>query len=286
MIPAAILTLYLAQQDAASLSAQAAAAMRAQQYAEAVRVYRTLTTQDASNPAWRLNLGMALFYAGDYANAAIELLEYTRVRPEPGAGHLFLGVSRLKLQQPCEAIEPLETALRWPERPQSRWTELADAYQSCKRWEPAAKAYAEAAKAGPAADQPALLRQSAHCWRIAHRYDMAKPLFAALEPHYGGKAEFQFEYGDTLMRLDGAAAGLPWLQKSAATDPSLLPARSALGRALLELDRPADAIPHLEAAAKAEPALLLPLSRAYRALGRSAEAARAEAEYKKRMSAP
>ena len=279
---AALLAFFIAQ-DPAALSADGAAAMRAQNYPEAIRVYRTLTVQDAANPMWRLDLGMALFYAGDHASAASELTEFIRVRPQPGAGHLFLGVSRLKLQQPCEAIAPLEVALRWPQRPQSRWTELADAYQGCKRWEPAAKAYAEAVKADPS--DPRLVRQSAHCWRLARRYDLAKPLFASLEQHYAGNAEFQFEYGDTLMRLDGAAAGLPWLMKSVATDPSLMPARSALGRALLELDRPAEAAPHLETAAKIDPALLLPLSRAYRALGRATEAAQAEADYRRRISA-
>lgn len=264
-------------------AAEGAAAMRARKYADAVRAYRTLVEQDASNPQWRLQLGMALFYAEDYSKAAGELTEFIRVKPEPGAAHLFLGVSRLKLQQPCEAIAPLEAALRWPQRPQSRWVELADAYQGCKRWEPAARAYMEAAKADPGNSR--IMRQAAHCWRIARRYDLAKPLFVSLEASWASNAEFEFEYGDTLMRLDGAEAGLPWLQKAVRTDPVLLPAQSALGRALLELGRPAEAMPHLEIAAKEEAAALLPLSRAYRALGRANEAAQAEAEYKRRITA-
>ena len=273
----------LIAQDPATLSAEAASAMRGQNYADAVRVYRSLILKDAGNPMWHLNLGMALFYAGDHTAAATELADFIRLHPEPGAGHLFLGVSRLKLEQPCEAIAPLETALRWPKRPQSRWTELADAYQGCKRWEQAAKAYAEAAKQDPANHR--VVRQCAHCWRLARRYDLAKPLFVSLAGQYAGNAEFQFEYGDTLMRLDGAAAGLLWLTRSVASDPLLMPAQSALGRALFELDRPADAVTHLEAAAKTDPALLLPLSRAYRAVNRSAEAAHAEAEYRRLLRA-
>ena len=264
-------------------SAEGLAAMRARKYEDAVRVYRSLVLKDPSNATLRLNLGMSLFYAGDFSAAASELADFIRIKPQPGAGHLFLGVSRLKLEQPCDAIAPLETALRWPQRPQSRWTELADAYQGCKRWEPAARAYAEAARADP--KDRRLVRQSAHCWRLAHRYDLAKPLFASLEGHYEGNPEFQFEYGDTLMRLDGAAAGLPWLTKSVVSDPALAPAQSALGRALLELDRPLDAAPHLESAARTDPSLLLPLSRAYRALGRTADAARAEAGYKAHAAA-
>lgn len=277
-----LLLLFLSQ-DIAGLSAEGAAAMRAKQYTAAVRAYEKLITQDAANPMWRLNLGMAHFYAADPASAARALEEFLRVKPQPGPAHLFLGVARLKLQQPCEAIAPLEAALQWPQRPQSRWMELADAYQGCKRWELAAKAYSEAAKLDP--KEIRLTRQSAHCWRMARRYELAKPIFASLASQYENNAEFQFEYGDTLMRLEGAEAGLPWLEKSVAVDATLLPAQAALGRALLELGRPADAVSHLALAAQADAAVLLPLSRAYRALGRTADAARAEADYKTRIAA-
>ncbi len=271
-------------QDVATLSAEGAAAMRAKQYPAAARTYQALVTQDAANPMWRINLGMALFYSSDHAGSARALEDFIRIKPQPGPAHLFLGVARLNLKQPCEAIGPLEAALQWPERPQSRWAELADAYQGCKRWEPAAKAYSEAAKLGPT--EIRLARQSAHCWRMARRYELAKPVFAAIASNYESNAEFQFEYGDTLVRLEGAEAGLPWLEKSVAADATLLPAQAALGRALMELNRPADAAPHLELAAKTYPALLLPLSRAYRALGRTQEATRAEADYKSRIPMP
>lgn len=251
------------------------AAMLAKDYPRAVRIYGALAERD---PVWLLNLGMAHFYAESYADAAKALEGFVRVKPAPGAAHLFLGVSRLKLQQPCEAIAPLEAALRWPERPQSRWMELADAYQGCKRWESAAKAYEQIA------GEPRARRQAAHCWRMARRYDLAKPLFEALQKQYAGNAEFEFEYGDTLMRLDGAEAGLPWLQKAVASDGKLLPAIGALGRALLELGRAAEAIPYLETASREDPAALLALGRAYRKTGRNEDAARAEASYRLRMN--
>lgn len=279
-----LFTLLVLAQDLAGLSSEGATAMRAKQYPAAARAYQQLVEKDATNPMWRLNLGMALFYAADHSGAARALEDFIRVKPQPGPAHLFLGVARLNLQQPCEAIAPLEAALQWPQRPQSRWTELADAYQGCKRWELAATAYAEAAKLAPAATR--LTRQSAHCWRMARRYEFAKPIFASLDNTYTANAEFNFEYGDTLVRLEGAEAGLPWLEKSVAIDATLLPAQAALGRALMELNRPAEAAPHLELATKADPALLLPLSRAYRALGRNAEAARAEADYKSRAVMP
>jgi predicted Zn-dependent protease len=284
MTPLLLPLLYLTAQSLSSLSAEGAAAMRAKEYADAARIYQTLVARDAGSPMWKLNLGMALFYAEQHQNAAKALEDFLRAKPEPGPGHLFLGVSRLKLQQPCEAIAPLEAALLWPQRPQSRWTELADAYQGCKRWEPAARAYAEAAKLDPKDFR--LTRQSAHCWRMARQYETAKPLFASLEKQYGENAEFQFEFGDTLMRIEGAQGGIAWLEKSVAKDPALVPARGALGRALLELGRSAEAIPHLEIASKTDAAALLPLSRAYRAVGRIEDAATAEAVYKSRIAPP
>ncbi len=198
--------------------------------------------------------------------------------------HFVLGLSLLKLRQPCEAIAPLESALKWPARPASTLVELGDANQGCECWEPAAKAHAEAART--AADPPRLLRESAHCWWMARRYDAAKPLFAALmRSRYSAAADVLYEYGDTLARLEGAASGVPLLEKAVAADPRLVAAHGALGRGLMELGRAAEAVPHLESAATVDAALLLPLSRAYRALNRPADAARAEAEYKTRSAA-
>lgn len=270
---------FILMQDAGTRQEQASAAMREKRYAEAVRIYREMARE---NPAWRLNLGMALVYAEQHREAAEELAAVIARDPKPGAAHVFLGVARLKLNQPCEAIAPLETSLQWAERPVTRWKELADAYQGCRRWPDAARAYQEAAKTNR--DEAwRLERQAAHCWRMAHRYDLARQLFASLDARYAGNAEFEFEYGDTLARLDGAAAGLARLERAVRKDAALTPARGALGRALLELSRPAEAIPHLEAASASDAAALVALGRAYRAVGRVSDASRVEAEYRQRI---
>ena len=104
-----------------------------------------------------------------------------------------------------------------------------------------------------------------------------------MESRFAGDAEFLYEFGDTLARLRGAEAGLPYLEKAVKADPQLAPAHGALGRALLELHRAEESIPHLEAAVDTDAVLLLPLSRAYKATGRLQDAARAEAEYRKSL---
>lgn len=267
-------------QDLAVLSSQASQAMREKRFADAAQIYRRIAVQDPANPMWRFNLGLALSSGGEYQAALAELNVFLKARPEPGPGHLLVGLAKLKIDQPCEAIEPLEKARQW-QASAMVLTELGDANQGCQRWEAAAGAYQAAAKVAP--KDTRLARQAAHCWWMARQYDKARPLFASVADGFAEDAEFQYEFGDTLMRVQGAAAGLPRLERAVAAAPGLLAARGALGRALMELKRPADAIPHLEAAAPQDPALLMPLSQAYKAAGRAEDAARALTEYKQRV---
>jgi predicted Zn-dependent protease len=119
---------------------------------------------------------------------------------------------------------------------------------------------------------------------MARRYDKAKPAYASAAALFEKDGEYQYEFGDTLARLEGAQAGLSRLERAHALLPGLVAAQGALGRALAELKRYGEAVPHLEAAAIEDATLLLPLSRAYRGVGRLDDAARAEAEYKKRLT--
>jgi predicted Zn-dependent protease len=148
---------------------------------------------------------------------------------------------------------------------------LAADYVQAKRW----------ADAAPLLEKQRKFRDAAHAWWQGRQYDKARPLYERLEQDFADNPEFNFEYGDLLQRVDGAEAALPYLEKA----QSLLPARAALGKAYVELSRWAEAIPHLEAATSADPDLLLPLSRAYKETGRAADAARAEADYRRRLGA-
>jgi len=259
---------------AQDLAPQGAAAMREGRFEDAEGIYRKMLKQTPNNPKVRLNLGLALYSAGKYAQAIPELGAYLKAEPQPGPVYLVTGTAHLKLRRFCDASAPLEKARVWQASPQVS-TELGDAYQGCKRYEEAAKAYL-------AANQP---RAAARAFWQARAYAEAKPLYDSLASSNAADAEFLYEFGDTLARLDGAAAGIPHLERSLQIAPALIPARGALGRALLEVGRAAESIPHLSAAAPADVTLLLPLSRAYKATGRLEEAARVEAEYKKKVSA-
>jgi len=262
----------LLAQSPQALSQEGAAAMRAGRFAEAERAYRALRQADAANAMWRMNLGLALHSQAKFAEAAAELDAFVKARPAPGPAHLLLGTARLKLKQGCDAVPPLEKARVW--NPAMAAVELADAYFGCGQFLKAAQAY----EALPQRT-PAVTRQAAHCYWRARDYAQAKRLFA-LAP--GDDPAFQYEYGDTLVRAEGAAAGLPWLEKAVRANPELVEARGELGKALLAVGRAEEAIGHLEKAAERDTALLLPLSNALRRVGRTEEAGRALARYKAR----
>jgi tetratricopeptide (TPR) repeat protein len=274
----------LAAEDTAELSRQAAAAMRAQKFAEAETRYRKLAELEPANPMWRMNLGLALYSAGRYAHAVAEFEAFLKAKPEPGPVHLLLGTSLLKLSRPCPAIAMLEKAVQWNKDRSS--LELADAYYGCKRFERAARTYEAAARTATAgaASNRAISRQAAHCYWQARLYPDARRIFQTLEPEFANEPEFQYEFGDTLARMDGPEAGLPYLEKAVAAKPALIAARGELGKALLATGDAAGAIPHLEAAARNDATLLLPLSRAYRGAGREADAERTQKEYRQRVN--
>ncbi|MFN7923355.1 MAG: tetratricopeptide repeat protein [Bryobacteraceae bacterium] len=264
-------------QDGAALSQQAMTAMRESRFADAEHLYRELVRLNPNEPRLRMNLALALHSERKYREAIPEFERVLKANPQPGPAHFLLGVSRLKLDQYCDAIAPLEKAKQWQPSAQVL-TELGDAYSGCKRYLPAARVYAQAAAVAP--DGSKLTRAAARAFWQAREYGEAKPLFVKAEPQYAGDAEFLFEYGDTLARLEGGEAGLAYLEKAVSAGPSLLPARGALGRVLMELGRAEQSIPHLEAAVGLDATLLMPLSRAYRAVGRAEEAAKAEARYR------
>jgi predicted Zn-dependent protease len=268
-------TMTLWAQDPLQLGARA---MREGHFDEAERIYRQLLKDSPDDPRLHLNLGLSLHSAKKYREALPELRRYLKANPEPGAIHLLLGVAQLKLKQPCDAISALESARKWKATAEVL-VELGDAYSGCKRWPNAARTYHALAKMQPA-EKYAWAAARAY-WQ-AREYAQAKPLYADLEAALESNPRFQFEYGDTLARSEGAEAGLPYLEKAARAEPSLMAARGALGRALLELKRAAEAVPHLEVAARDDPTLLLPLSRAYRATGRVEDAVRTEAEYRQK----
>ncbi|HYZ83232.1 MAG TPA: tetratricopeptide repeat protein [Bryobacteraceae bacterium] len=276
-----LLVIALFAQIVTTLSQDGAKAMREQRFADAEKVYRELVKREPANPLWHMNLGLALHSAGRYAEALPEFTTFLKAKPAPGPIHLVAALAQLKLNKPCEAVPLLEKARQW--NAEKTLVELGDAYAGCGQREPAAQAY-EAALSTPAKSKE-IARHAAHNYWLARSYGKARPLFASVASDYARDPDFLYEYGDTLVREQGPEAGIPPLLKAYEYAPDRLPARAELGKALLAVDRAAEAIPHLEAAAPQDSTLLLPLSRAYKAVGRTADAAKAQEEYRKKVGA-
>lgn len=267
----------LLAESIASLSESGARAMREQRFADAATAYRSLQKQDPANPMWRMNLGLVLHSSGEYEAALAEFDAFLKAKPAPGPIHYMAGVARLKLRHSCEAIPALEKARVW--NADRSLVDLADAYQGCRVFEQAGRAY-EAAFKRKLGDSR-LARQAAHAYWQARMYDEVIRMLRPLERDFASDPDFNFEYGDSLLRTAGSAQGLSYLLRAANAAPDRLAARAEAGKALLAANRAEEAIPHLEAASRVDIALLLPLSRAYRMVGRAADADRAQADYRR-----
>ena len=246
---------------AQDFSQKGAEAMRAGRFAEAEQIYRQLVQQFPSDAGWHANLGLALHSQGKYKEAAEALENSLKLRPSAGISAV-LGIDYLKLGDACRAIAPLEKT--------DRLDALADANAACKRYRTAAQLYEKLSKP----------RLAGHAYWLARDYKDARRVFASIATPYRDEAEFNYEYGDTLLRSEGSEAAIPLLERAT----TLIEGRAALGKAYVEAGRFKEAIPHLEAAINADPDLLLPLSRAYKATGRAADADRVLSEYRKRQA--
>jgi len=261
---------------------QGARALREGRFTDAERIYRGLVKQHPEDPNLRMNLGLTLYSAGRYQEAIQELNRYLKAHPKPGPVHLVVGTAQLKLGKACDAAVVLERARQWQASARVL-VELGDAQSGCKRFAEAGESYRAASKLDANGGKTA--RAAGRAFWQARMYSEAKDLLSQVEGAYGTDPEVLYELGDTLVRLDGAEAGVERLRRAVQLEPRLTAAHGALGRALLDLGKAAEAVPHLERAAPVDATLLLPLSRAYKAAGRLEEAARAESEYRKRLAA-
>ncbi|MCB1019252.1 MAG: tetratricopeptide repeat protein [Acidobacteria bacterium] len=105
-------------------------------------------------------------------------------------------------------------------------------------------------------------------------YEAALPLVEELLRRAPGSPELNYLYGHILLSMRRAPESIAPLEKAAASAPSFLPARSALGLAYVQIGESAKAAPHLEAALPIDRdgSLHFRLGRVYQSLGRGEEA--------------
>ena len=224
-----------------------------------------------------IELGDAYFGCERYGEAA---KTFEALGPTP-KGLQGTGLSYARLGRPDLAQAAFDKLASLPPTPQLHELQ-AEVHTLKAEHEKAVSELQAAVKLARGDSRLRRLLARAH-WRAA-QYDEAAKLYADLAPKWQHDAEFNYERGDTLVRTQGPDAGLPLLEKAVKAAPQLISARGAFGRALMQAGRAAESIAHLEAGSRQDATLLLPLSRAYKATGRAEDAARTEAEYKKRVA--
>jgi predicted Zn-dependent protease len=130
---------------------------------------------------------------------------------------------------------------------------------------------------------PVIERALAEALMQAHDTDEAVPLLERLTRERPDTA-LLFMYGDALLQSQQIERAIPILERAAAAKDAPVAAHAALGRAYGQVWRYEEALPHLIRAAKDDEdgETHLQLARAFQALGRSADAQAAMAEYQKR----
>ncbi|MFP5234564.1 MAG: tetratricopeptide repeat protein [Acidobacteriota bacterium] len=289
-------------------------AAREQNYAQAAQFDRKALRLNPHLPAIRLNLGLALFKAGDLKGAIPEFIPLLKAAPpesdQAQSLRILLGMSHYGLEQFAQAAPLLREAAR--RDPQNLPLRMALAH-SClwsKQYQCVLDTYheiltlnAESAEAdmlaGEALDELQDRAGATAQFRAAEKANPKEP-----EVHFGlgyllwaqrqydeAEREFKLELendpahaqsmlylGDLYMQSNRPEQAEPLLRKAIALDPSLWRAHLDLGIVDTEAKRYSEAIAELETAAKLNPAevnIHWRLGRVYRAMGKM-DAAKAE----------
>jgi predicted Zn-dependent protease len=134
-------SVYAQSPDLAEKSHRAKDLMAAQQFEQAVSIYRELVRDLPNNPGMVLNLGLALNYSGHKREALGEFERVLRLDPANAVALLFLGTTYLDLGEPAKALSPLEKVVKAePENPDAQEA-LAETFLALKRLERAAESY-------------------------------------------------------------------------------------------------------------------------------------------------
>lgn len=133
--------------DPAALARQASAAMRARDFGTAERLYRQLSALFPDEAGLALNLGLALYSSGKFAEAIGQLERFLDRHQDHAPALLVLGLCHQKQGNPLRAVRPLRRAVTLdPDNSVAR-LELADALLRSGEPEPASREFSRLAVA-------------------------------------------------------------------------------------------------------------------------------------------
>jgi predicted Zn-dependent protease len=130
---------------------------------------------------------------------------------------------------------------------------------------------------------PAIETALAEALLQAHDLDEALPLLERLNRERPSDGALLFMYGDALLQSQQIDRAIPILERAVTAKDAPISTRASLGRAYVQAGRYEAALPHLIAAAREDEDgdTHYQLARAYQAVGRTADAQKAMAEYQR-----
>ena len=135
--------------DLAEKSHHAKDLMAAQQFEQAVPIYRELARALPGNPGFVMNLGLALDYSGHKREALAEFEKVLKLEPNNEIALLFLGTTHLDLGEADKALFPLEKLAKAEPENLEAQEALAEARLALKKFAPAAEAFEKLARDDP-----------------------------------------------------------------------------------------------------------------------------------------
>jgi tetratricopeptide (TPR) repeat protein len=268
---------------------------------EAIGVYQGLLRASPGNATLLVNLAIAEYKAGRWADCATHSEAALRLQPDLLTARLFLGAARIELEDFAAAIEPLERVVAANPGERNGRLMLGEALAGLQRYEEALPHLKSAMQLLPA--NPRAWYSLGSALEAADRKDEAREVWARLaalpesaEFHQhaahvheaaGRWLDAAAEWRRALVLAPASRAARLGLAGSlfrtrdyeaamAAVEPLLgeggpVEARFLYGASLLNLQKPEEAIPHLRAAQSYAPARVA-LGQALLLTGRPAEA--------------
>jgi tetratricopeptide (TPR) repeat protein len=118
-------------------------------YARAASIYGELSRLHPAEPGLKLNAGLALFSAGRYAEAEPNFVAFLISNRNHAPAQLMLGMTRLKRNRPCEALQPLTAANSLSRNQPKVLLELGSACLECGRTPEAVRHFEELSRLTP-----------------------------------------------------------------------------------------------------------------------------------------
>lgn len=276
-------------------------------YAEAVKHYRKAMALEPNMPGLRLNLGLALFKAGEYQPAIVELDPLLKAHPGDQQLTILLGMSHYGLDHFAAASTLLKQALDHDPQNLALLLTLAHSCLWSKQYACVQDAFhrmvalnADSAEAemlmGEALDEMKDHEGAVRQFRAAAQVNPKEPnvhfglgyLFWTKGQYPEAAAEFQAELGndpqhfkamlylsDARMQMNQPDQARPLLEKVIRTDAANGMAHRDLAIILVDQGNKAEAVKEFQAAIKIDPKDVnahYRLARLYRSMGKPAEA--------------